>query len=99
MGAFTKNLQARLAGKLVPVSMPQRRQYAAPPIRRAPSQPTPLKIGGLYNFRHQADRLVYLGKNWSGNGYWHQFKKIGDRREVWAELLDSDLHMIEETKQ
>lgn len=57
-----------------------------------------MQRGGLYNFRNQADRLVYLGYNWSGNGYWHQFRKIGDPRPVWAEITEDDLHMIEETK-
>lgn len=55
-----------------------------------------LVIGGKYNFKHQQERLNYIGKNWSGNGYWHQFEKVGEQG-VWCELLDSDLHMIEET--
>lgn len=59
--------------------------------------PATMVKGNVYNFRHQADRLVYLGRNWSGNGYWHQFKKIGDRRPVWAEMLDADLHRLEES--
>lgn len=50
-------------------------------------------FGGCYNWINQPERLVYVGKK----GSWHQFKKIGDPREVWCELLDSDLHMIEET--
>lgn len=54
--------------------------------------------GGRYNWCGQPDRMIYLGKNWSGNGYWHQFKKIGDPREVWCEVLDGDLQMIEETQ-
>ena len=37
-----------------------------------------MNIGGKYNWKGQPDRLIYLGRNWSGNGYWHQFKK--DRR-------------------
>jgi len=52
-----------------------------------------MKIGGKYNWRNQPDRLIYLGKK---DG-WHQFKKIGDSREVWCELRDSDLPSIEET--
>ncbi len=58
-----------------------------------------MKLGGKYNWKGQPDRLIYLGRNWSSNGYWHQFKKIGDSRDVWCEVLDSDLHMIEETKE
>lgn len=53
-----------------------------------------LKVGGEYNFRYQHDKLIYLGKK----GAWHQFKKIGDPRPVWSEILTDDLWMIEETK-
>ena len=57
---------------------------------------TPLKIDGRYNFKHQSERLIYLGYNYSGNGYRHQFAKVGSC-DVWAELLDSELYMIVET--
>lgn len=56
-----------------------------------------LVIGGPYNWIGQPERLVYLGKNWSGNGYWHQFAKVENPSVVWCEILDSDLHMIEGT--
>lgn len=52
-----------------------------------------MKVGNRYNWKHQPDQLIYLGKK----GSWHQFKKIGDPRAVWCEVLDEDLHMIEET--
>jgi len=51
------------------------------------------KIGGFYNWKYQRERLIYVGRV----GPWHQFKKIGDPRDVWCEVLDEDLHMIEET--
>ena len=51
-------------------------------------------IGGRYNWKGQPERLIYLGKQ----GAWHQFKKIGDHREVWCEVLSATLHMLEETK-
>ena len=55
-----------------------------------------LKINGRYNFKHQAERLIYMGKE----GNWHQFSKIGDNPNVvWCELLDSNLHHIEETSE
>ena len=57
-----------------------------------------LKIGKKYNWVNQQERLVYLGENYSGNGYWHQFAKIEYPDIVWCEVLDSDLRMIEETK-
>lgn len=53
---------------------------------------------GRYNFKSQPERLIYLGHNLSGNGYWHQFAKVDNVEVVWAEMLDSDLNMIEETK-
>jgi hypothetical protein len=55
-------------------------------------------VGCKYNWKGQFDRLIYLGKKRDRSGTWHQFKKIGDPREVWCEVLDEDLHMIEETK-
>ena len=60
--------------------------------------PSDMKVGGRYNWKNQSDRLIYLGRNTgSGSGFWHEFKKIGDPREVWCEVQDSDLHMLEET--
>lgn len=56
-----------------------------------------MKIGGRYNWRGQEERLVYLGKNWSGNGYWHQFALTSKPDEVWCEVLDADLEYFEET--
>jgi hypothetical protein len=56
-----------------------------------------MKIGGHYNWKNQDDKLIYMGRNWSGNGYWHQFAKKDNPGVVWCEVLDSDLHMIEET--
>jgi hypothetical protein len=54
-----------------------------------------VNIGGNYNWKHSPqDQLVYIGKK----GAWHQFRKIGDPREIWCEVLDGDLHMIEETE-
>ena len=55
------------------------------------------KVGSVYHWKYTKDQdyqLVYLGKS----GAWHQFKKIGDPRPVWCEVLDSELHMIEEVK-
>jgi len=61
-------------------------------------KPSNMKIGGKYNWKHQPERLVYKGKNFSGNGYWHQFAKVESPGVVWCEVLDSDLHMLEETR-
>jgi hypothetical protein len=57
-----------------------------------------MNIGGKYNWRNQPERLVYLGRNWSGNGFWHQFAKVDSPAIVWCEVLDDDLPMIEETQ-
>jgi len=53
-----------------------------------------MKVGGRYNWKHAPrDKLIYLGKQ----GAWHQFRKIGDPREVWCKVLDEELRMFEET--
>lgn len=54
-------------------------------------------VGGKYNWKNQQERLVYLGHNWSGNGYWHQFALVSDPDKVWCEVLTKDLHMLEAT--
>lgn len=56
-----------------------------------------MKIGGRYNWKGQPERLIFLGRNWSGNGYWNQFARVGLQEEVWCEVLDSDLDMFEES--
>ena len=48
-----------------------------------------------YRLKGQSDILYYLGYNFSANGYWHQFRKVGVVG-VWAELLESDLRLLEE---
>jgi NTP pyrophosphatase (non-canonical NTP hydrolase) len=56
-----------------------------------------LKIKGKYNFINQSERLIYLGADFQGRGRWNQFAKVEEPLVIWSELLDSDLHMIEET--
>lgn len=56
-----------------------------------------LVVGGRYNWRNQPERLVYKGLCEPRNGRWHQFCKVGEAT-VWCEVLDSDLHRLEETK-
>ena len=58
-----------------------------------------LKIGGRYNWKGQPERLIYLGLCEPRNGRWHQFGKLGaGAAKVWCEVLDSDLHRIEESE-
>jgi hypothetical protein len=52
-------------------------------------------IGKHYNFKHQHETLVYMGKE----GYWNQFELVDNPGEVWCEVHDRDLHMIEEIEQ
>ena len=56
------------------------------------------KIGDKCNWPGQSERLVYLGRNWSGNGYWHQFAKIESPGEVWCEVTDADVELLILTK-
>ena len=56
-------------------------------------------IGGHYNWQGQPERLVYLGRNFSGRGYWHQFALVEQPHLVWSEVLDSELHMLEVSAQ
>ena len=58
-----------------------------------------MKKGSICNWKHDKKRkLIYLGYNWSGNGMWHQFALITNPEKIWCEVLDSDLHMIEEAE-
>lgn len=52
-----------------------------------------MQIGNQYNWKYQTDRLIYLGKK----GHWHQFAKVEDIHTVWCQVMDADLHMLEET--
>ena len=52
-----------------------------------------MKLNGRYNWKNQAERLIYIGRK----GLWHQFEKVDAPGMVWCEVLERDLHMIEET--
>jgi len=56
-----------------------------------------MEAGKKYNWKNQPERLIYLGYNWSGNGFWHQFALVESPNKVWCECLDSDLKGIVET--
>ena len=57
--------------------------------------------GGRYNWKYgDTDKeLIYIGHNWSGNGYWHQFVLVDKPMTVWCEVQSHELHMLEETKE
>lgn len=58
-----------------------------------------MKVGGTYNWKGQPEKLIYLGHNRSGDGYWHQFAKVEYPIIVWCEVLTGNLHRFEETKE
>ena len=57
-------------------------------------------IGGLYNWKGQPERLVYMGTTrYPGDQRtWHQFAKVETPYMCWSEVLTSELAMFEETK-
>lgn len=57
-----------------------------------------LKLGGRYNWKNQEERLVYIGMCEPKDGRWHQFEEVYNPGEVWCQVLDSDLHKLEETE-
>lgn len=58
-----------------------------------------MKVGGRYNWIGQPERLIFLGRNWSGNGYWNQFARVETPQVVWCEVVDDDLPCFEETEE
>lgn len=56
-----------------------------------------LKVGGKYNWINQPERLIYLGYNFSGNGYWHQFALVENPTKVWCGVMTIELKFFEVT--
>ena len=56
-----------------------------------------MKYGDKYNWKNQPERLIYIGAEVS-NGLWYRFAKIDSPNVVWCEVRESDLRMLEETK-
>ena len=56
-------------------------------------------IGGLYNWKGQPERLVYMGaRRYPGDQRtWHQFAKVETPEVCWSEVLTADLASFEET--
>jgi hypothetical protein len=52
-----------------------------------------LVIGNKYKWKHDAKQMIFIGKY----GYWNQFSLDGSQK-VWCEVLDSDLHLMEEVE-
>lgn len=55
-----------------------------------------LKKGSKYRVKVSSEKLIFLGCNFCGNGYWYQFALEEKPDEVWAEMWGSDLFLIEE---
>lgn len=53
-----------------------------------------MNIGDRYNWKNQPERLVYTGKS----GPWFKFAKVERPGVNWCQVLQDDLHMLEETK-
>ena len=56
-------------------------------------------IGGLYNWKGQPERLVYMGaRRYPGDQRtWHQFAKVETPEVCWSEVLTADLASFEDT--
>ncbi len=54
-------------------------------------------IGGKYNWKNQEERLQYMGHNWSGNGFWHQFSLVSNPDVVWCEVQTNELNLLEKS--
>lgn len=57
--------------------------------------------GDRYNWKGQPERLAYMGrKKYPGDPrVWHQFERIDQPGKVWCEVLESDLPLLEATKE
>ena len=47
--------------------------------------------GKWYKWKYQDEVLIYVGK-WNN---WHQFALVENPDQVWCEVLESDLHLME----
>lgn len=52
-----------------------------------------LIIGNKYKWKYENDILIYVGQS----GRWSQFS-LESTGKLWCEVLDSDLHLMEEVK-
>ena len=64
-------------------------------------KPENLHKGKLYNFKNQPEQLVFMGRKFypGDQRMWFQFAKVKSPDEVWAEVLQETLKLIEETQQ
>jgi hypothetical protein len=54
--------------------------------------------GARYNWKGQAERLIFLGRRLYPNGFWYQFALVEKADKVWCEVRLDDLQHFEETK-
>lgn len=59
--------------------------------------PKTLKVNDRYNWKHQPERLVFIGKRrYPGDRrYWYQFENVDYPGIVWCEIIESDLDCLE----
>ena len=62
---------------------------------------TEMKLGGRYNWKGQPERLVYVGfiRDHLTCPGWFQFAPVDNPNDIWCEVREADLGMLEETKQ
>ena len=61
--------------------------------------PSEFVVGGCYYRQRQPERLIYLGDNFSCDGFWHQFAKVGTPNIVWCEVKGSELNHFVRAKE
>jgi hypothetical protein len=61
--------------------------------------PQTLVMGERYNWKHQPERLVYVGRTQDHQGCrgWYRFAKVEQPERVWCEVRPEDLQMMEKT--
>jgi len=57
-----------------------------------------MERGKKYKWKYSPEIMIYVGYNWSGNGYWHQFELEGKQGKIWCEVQGDQLNLIEEVK-
>lgn len=54
-----------------------------------------LVVGDRYKHKQGSIVVIYLGHNWSRDGYWHQFARVEEPNIVWTEFKASGLRGLE----
>jgi len=59
-----------------------------------------LTVGDRCNWKNQDEKLAFMGSRFypGDQRRWYQFEKVDEPGKVWCEILESDLYMLEKTK-